>query len=226
MTQLIKTEQNNHSISQDDVKRLLASIDDIRHELIIRIMLNTGARNTELRMLTTGDISFHNHTLTFLSLKKRKGIKHKKPYDQMLRKDFQGYPEKTIPVSAALIKSIKQYLKVYKPSTYLFTGRTNNPLTVNGIIQIVDKYAKKAGIQRTIDVIQTSGRHIGRITKQKLVTPHALRHHAGTLIMYKTGDLELVRGILDHESITSTQVYLHYSIDQQKDKMKNVFDDL
>lgn len=226
MTQLIKTEQNNHSISQDDVKRLLASIDDIRHELIIKVLLNTGVRNTELRMITIQDIDFHNRSLSFISLKKRKGIKHTKPYDQMRRKDFVNYPTKTIPVSADLIKDIKQYLKVYRPSKYIFVNRAGQPLTIKGINDIVSKYAEKSGIQKTFNITQTEGQHIGRQTKQKLVTPHTLRHFCGTYLMYKTNDLQLVKEVLDHTTIKSTERYLHYSIDQKREKIDNVFGEL
>lgn len=39
--------------------------------------------------------------------------------------------------------------------------------------------------------------------------PHALRHYCATSILRKTGDLELVRQVLRHESLTMTLRYTH-----------------
>lgn len=42
---------------------------------------------------------------------------------------------------------------------------------------------------------------------RKKIGPHALRHYAATWILRQTGDLELVRRVLRHESLTMTLRY-------------------
>jgi site-specific recombinase XerD len=41
------------------------------------------------------------------------------------------------------------------------------------------------------------------------IGPHALRHYAATSILRQTGDLELVRQVLRHETLTMALCYAH-----------------
>lgn len=46
-------------------------------------------------------------------------------------------------------------------------------------------------------------------TPKHKITPHVLRHFAGNELRKTTKDLEVIRSILGHESITTTQGYMH-----------------
>src|SRR5207245_1487242 len=46
-----------------------------------------------------------------------------------------------------------------------------------------------------------------RADLEQKVGPHALRHYAATSLLRRTGDLELVRRVLRHESLTMTLRY-------------------
>ncbi len=51
----------------------------------------------------------------------------------------------------------------------------------------------------------------GRAGLAKVIYPHALRHFAATSYLRLTGDLEFVRRMLRHESLTMTQRYAEYT---------------
>ena len=70
------------------------------------------------------------------------------------------------------------------PSLYLFTGRHSNSLAAASI----RAYIKKLNLPFHL-------------------TPHKLRHTAGTMVAERTGVLEATR-LLDHSSIASTQLYI------------------
>lgn len=89
------------------------------------------------------------------------------------------------------------------------SGRANYP-----IIEISDRTARdrvtrlgvKAGISRSI-------------------SSHDLRATFATVIYNKTKDIELVRGLLGHASVTQTQVYLGISMSAMREAVKFGVDD-
>ena len=73
---------------------------------------------------------------------------------------------------------------------YLFVDRLGRSLTRHHATHILHRLSIRAGLSRKVG-------------------PHALRHYAATSILKQTGDLELVRQVLRHESLTMTLRYAH-----------------
>jgi len=71
---------------------------------------------------------------------------------------------------------------------FLFVDRLGRSLTRHHAAHILYRLAKRAALARKIG-------------------PHALRHYAATSILRQTGDLELVRQVLRHESLAMTLRY-------------------
>jgi len=76
------------------------------------------------------------------------------------------------------------------PEDFLFTDRQGRPLTQNHGTHILHRLSVRAGLPHKIG-------------------PHALRHYAATSILRQTGDLELVRQVLRHETLTMALRYAH-----------------
>jgi site-specific recombinase XerD len=73
---------------------------------------------------------------------------------------------------------------------YLFVDRRGRCLTCSHATHVLHRLSVEAGLARKIG-------------------PHALRHYAATSILKHTGDLELVRQVLRHESLSMALRYAH-----------------
>ncbi len=78
---------------------------------------------------------------------------------------------------------------VLHPASPVFCRRNGASLGRYGIRRILYRLSKRAGLDRKIG-------------------PHALRHYAATALLRRTGDLDLVRRVLRHESLTMALRYV------------------
>ncbi len=110
----------------------------------------------------------------------------------------KGNKQRFVPVSEYTQKFIDIYKdevrihqKINKDaSDTLFLNRRGNQLTRAMIFTIVKRLAEKAGIQ-------------------KKISPHTFRHSFATHLLENGADLRAIQQMLGHESITTTEVYMH-----------------
>lgn len=79
----------------------------------------------------------------------------------------------------------------------LFLGRAGKRLTTRTVQNIVKRWARAAGLPPD-------------------VSPHTLRHSFATHLLDNGADLKTVQQLLGHESLATTQVYTHVSIERLK----------
>jgi site-specific recombinase XerD len=75
------------------------------------------------------------------------------------------------------------------PTSVLLCKRDGASLGPYAILRILHRLSARAGLSRKIG-------------------PHALRHYAATALLRRTGDLELVRQVLRHETLTMALRYV------------------
>lgn len=110
----------------------------------------------------------------------------------------KGNKQRFVPVSPYTQKFINIYknearphLPVQKSSTdTLFLNRRGNKLTRAMIFTIVRQLTEQAGIP-------------------KKISPHTFRHSFATHLLENGADLRAIQQMLGHESITTTEVYMH-----------------
>lgn len=172
-------------LNVNESKNLLLSIDGDNYQrdfAIITLFLNCGIRLSELVSLNLNSIK--NDTLTILG---------------------KGNKERNIPLNAACISAINEYLKVRRvigvsDRNALFLSKQKKRISNNMVHRLVKKYIKESGLDT-----------------QRYST-HKLRHTAATL-MYKYGnvDIRALQELLGHESIATTEIYTHLDKQQLKD---------
>lgn len=110
----------------------------------------------------------------------------------------KGNKQRLVPTS----DYTKKFINIYKDevrihqkinkddSDILFLNRRGNKLTRAMIFTIIKRLAEKAGIK-------------------KKISPHTFRHSFATHLLENGADLRAIQQMLGHESITTTEVYMH-----------------
>lgn len=102
------------------------------------------------------------------------------------------------------VQAIEAYLRVRgglgRPShDRLFVNARGGPLTTRSIQRIVERYVRQV------------------LPHRREVSPHTLRHTFATHLLDGGADLRVVQELLGHESLSSTQIYTHVSIERLKE---------
>ena len=118
----------------------------------------------------------------------------------------KGNKERIVPAGAELLEMIREYMNEKKR---LF-DKTDDALLVN--VKGKKLYAKYA--YNLVKNILTE--EVKTLDKK---SPHVLRHTFATHLMNNGANLDAVKELLGHASLSSTQVYTHNTIE----KLKNVY---
>lgn len=111
---------------------------------------------------------------------------------QVLVKYGKGCKERIVPMGAQLRKFLWSWLTVYRPvcsHNYCFTSFDGVPISECVIKSLFSRLRPRSGIQR--------------------LTPHLLRHTFATCYITGGGSVEMLRILLGHSSIETTQKYMH-----------------
>lgn len=117
----------------------------------------------------------------------------------------KGNKERIIPASNELLQSIKNYIAqkpVINPETdVVFTTEKGTALYPKKVYNLVKKYLSEA-------------------TSIEKKSPHILRHTFATHLMNNGAEMNSVKELLGHASLSSTQVYTHLTIEKLKEVYK------
>ena len=109
--------------------------------------------------------------------------------------------ERIVPIGSHAVRAMEHYLLLrsgfHQPAhRFIFVNANGGPLTTRSIQRIIEKYARKV------------------LPDRREVSPHTLRHTFATHLLDAGADLRVVQELLGHESLSSTQIYTHVSIDR------------
>ena len=116
--------------------------------------------------------------------------------------------ERIIPILPKLKKSLKEYREIKSKFTgntsaeYLFISKNGKQLSEKFVYRTVNEYFKLVS---------------PKIKK----APHVLRHSFATHLINEGADINSVKELLGHSSLSATQVYSHTSMERIKEVFKN-----
>jgi integrase/recombinase XerD len=90
------------------------------------------------------------------------------------------------------IKYVTAYINKYKPRYWLFEGQTGEQYSETSLQIIFEAARKQSGVNPHITI-------------------HGLRHSFATHLVEKNVPLHVVKQLLGHEDIKTTEIYLHIS---------------
>lgn len=180
-------------LAREEVTKLLLAPDDsslgIRDRALMEVLYSTGMRVSELCGLRVQD---YNAT------------------QMEMRVIGKGSKERIVLLNQSAAAWLNKYLnehwtklaggRIPQADNPLFVSRQATRLSSRSVHRIVLKYARKAGINKTI-------------------TPHTLRHTFATHLLEGGADLRVVQDLLGHTTISTTQIYTHVSLE----RLKNVY---
>ena len=96
--------------------------------------------------------------------------------------------ERIIPMLPKLSKSILNYISKYSPVEYLFESKKSRKLSSSTVYRVINKYFRA-------------------VSSKVKVSPHVLRHTFATHMLNNGADINTIKEILGHSSLSSTQIY-------------------
>jgi len=174
-------------LSKEEVKAILEAHSNIKHKMMLSLIYSCGLRCGELLALKPINID-SKRNIVFL-------------------KNSKGKKDRIAPLSPKILTMLRNYYKIYKPTTYLFEGKIPGvPYDDRSLQQVLKQALQKA-----------------KITKP--ATLHWLRHSYATHLLESGTDLRYIQELLGHNSSKTTEIYTHVST-KNIQQIKSPFDDL
>ncbi|MCV6630907.1 MAG: site-specific tyrosine recombinase XerD [Flavobacteriaceae bacterium] len=110
----------------------------------------------------------------------------------------KGNKQRFVPIAASTVREIECYIQYFRSSinidpkhqNIVFLNRRGRQLTRNMIFTIIKRLGQNIGLKKNI-------------------SPHTFRHSFATHLLENGADLSAIQQMLGHESITTTEIYLH-----------------
>jgi site-specific recombinase XerD len=163
-------------LSLEEVTRLINASSGLFERALLMVLYGTGMRRAEVARLKIADIDSQRMVIHVVNGK--------------------GGKDRDLPLSPALLETLRTYWRWLKPQTYLFPSRQHRgceqPITDKIVWRACSEAAKRAGIH-------------------KRVSPHLIRHSWATHLLEAGTDLRTIQLLLGHEDLEVTARYLHLS---------------
>ena len=174
-------------LSKEEIKLILNAHSNIKHKMMLSLIYSCGLRCGELLALRPVHIDANRNIV--------------------LLKNAKGKKDRIVPLSLKILEMLREYYKVYRPTSYLFEGQIKGqPYDDRSLQQVLKQALQKTGIT-------------------KPATLHWLRHSYATHLLESGTDLRYIQELLGHNSSKTTEIYTHVST-KSLQQIKSPFDDL
>lgn len=173
--------------SKEEIKKILDATRNIKHKTALIMIYSCGLRRNELLKMRPADIDTARNVVWI--------------------REGKGRKDRQVPLSANVLKQLREYYKSYKPKEFLFEGeQEGQPYSERSLSQVLKKSIKHSGIRKEGSL-------------------HVLRHSYATHLLEGGTDLRIIQVLLGHRSSKTTEIYTHVS-NQQLKNIVSPFDSL
>ena len=125
----------------------------------------------------------------------------------IVRVHGKGKKERVIPIGPGAVRAIIHYLDLRRSAALgdrgsadaLFINKHGQRLSTRSVRRKLDKYLLEAGLDLS-------------------VSPHTLRHSFATHMLQRGADLRSVQEMLGHQSLSTTQIYTHLTVEETREE--------
>ena len=118
--------------SKEEVSRILNSVRNQKHKLLLWIIYSCGLRRSEVTNILLDDLD------------RDRGILH--------IREGKGGIDRIVPVSGKVWEKIDEYIAGYRPREYLFEGQTGGRYSSESVYRVFKDALLKAGIKKEVGV--------------------------------------------------------------------------
>ena len=183
------------TMTDAEASRLLGDCDascpaGLRDRAFLELLYASGARISEVSRLDVGSIDFAGGTVKLFG----KGAKERVvPLYDLALDWVERYVREARPALLARAKLSRK-----KDDLALFVSTRGGRMSADALRTVFERHAVHAGLDPAL-------------------TPHAMRHTFATELLSGGADLRSVQELLGHESLSTTQIYTHLSVERLKD---------
>jgi len=158
-------------LNRSELKELFKAPKLLKQRIVLSLIYSAGLRGQEVINLKISDIDFERMTIHIRQSKYKK--------------------DRIVPLSFAMVKGLKRYLKAENPHIWLFNGKeASGKYSVRGLSWVMRENLKKTSITKDVNL-------------------HSLRHSYATHLLEEGVDIVTVKNLLGHADVTTTMIYLH-----------------
>ena len=190
-----KKETKSVLIYEQEQLKMLFDTDDPSKWLFL-LELFTGLRRGEILALQWENIDLQRKTLLVCQtiVSDSKGLK--------LVKTTKSRKDRVVTLNDETVETLGHIRKIFSPDGgFLFQNKDCSFLHFKSYHRLFNKLCN-AQLKKYPSLIR--------------LTPHKLRHTFATNLGRSGADVETIRAILGHSSISTTQIYMHSSIEQER----------
>lgn len=118
--------------SKDEVMRILSSVRNLKHKMILWIIYSCGLRRSEVINIRLADIDRSRKILHI--------------------REAKGGIDRVVPVSMKVWDKLDEYMGVYSPKVYLFEGQGGGRYSTESVYHIFKDALRRAGINKEVGV--------------------------------------------------------------------------
>ncbi len=130
--------------------------------------------------------------------------------DEFIRVEGKGSKQRLVPISRKAIHELQLYfidrnaIRDIKPGheDYVFLSKRKTKISRIMVFHFIKQLVEEAGIQKT-------------------VSPHTFRHSFATSLLEGGANLRAIQAMLGHESIGTTEIYLHTDTHRLREEILN-----
>jgi len=158
-------------LTPNEVFRILDATTFLKHKAILSTIYSAGLRVSEATHLDISDIDSNNMRIFIRQAK--------------------GNKDRYSILSSKNLLLLRKYWKVFRPTSWLFPGISNDkPISIRTIQDVFKKSLRSTGIAKDASL-------------------HTLRHCFATHLLNQGATLLQLKELLGHENIQTTSMYLH-----------------
>lgn len=180
------------TMKDDDVSRMIQACDDTdvgrRDRAFLELLYASGARISEIASARPADVDYEQGQMRLFGKRSKERIVPL--YDRALR-EVGAYVSEVRPRLVSLQRGPRV-------AEALFVSTRGNDMSADALRRCYHRYRELAGVEPGL-------------------TPHSVRHTYATELLQGGADLQTVQELLGHESLGTTQIYTHLTVDRLRE---------